>query len=189
MITNKLPLFLGTVLLALIVALSSSNAASANSTNLQLEIQGIECDLEAVYEEYGYIPDYCSNKPENPNPEPEPEEETPVTTDPSTISPGSTGDTQTRIEYSGLAPSAFYLHPIGSREIDSPIATYTLYSTVHTDTTVDSSNKARNASVNTATTITVTAAIAAGAVAIDAAYFGGAARIAARRLLGAIKKS
>ena len=46
------------------IVLLSPHSARAESVDLNLKINGIECNLNAVYDELGFIPTYCSNQPE-----------------------------------------------------------------------------------------------------------------------------
>jgi len=61
--TRFIQLFTFSIVAAITLTLIPSSQTQAQSTDLKLNIQGIECDLDAVAQQYGYIPDFCKNKP------------------------------------------------------------------------------------------------------------------------------
>jgi len=126
--------------------------AHAESVDLQLQIEGIECDLTAAYEQFGFIPQYCTNQPD-----PEPSTPTPEP-------PYESIDEIVTIPVETT--------PIAQPMLPPPILPPTTSDSI---TPEDSSARSTVADLTSSTVIAVVTATAvtSATVAIDALYFGG----------------
>ena len=57
--------YLVIALITTLIALGGfQTVAKAETVDVNVKIEGIICDLDAVYAELGYVPTYCANRPE-----------------------------------------------------------------------------------------------------------------------------